>query len=115
MEEELQKKLLSELDQLLDDIRASSLYHDFKKVQAQLKKDTEVMLLIQNIKQWQRQIVLTEHGYQKQDVISLEGNITEALTTLEQIPLYTEYVRLQQELDDLIQEITNRINSFFPN
>ena len=98
---------LDKFDELIDLIKNSSEYKEYKKLEEIIKNDNEIMFLIDEIKSCQKQIVkLKSKG---KDISYLEKAIANDLEKLDNIPIYVEYNYLQTDLNQMFQIIKSTI------
>lgn len=98
---------LDKFDELIDLIKNSPDYKKYKTLEKIMKNDKEIMMLIEEVKCYQKQIVkLKVVG---KDTKELEEKIKIDLEKLENIPVYVEYNYLQTDLNELFQIIKNTI------
>lgn len=99
--------ILDKFGELIDIIKTSSDYKKYKSLQEIIKKDKEIMRLINEVKSCQKKIVkLKVSG---EDITKLENTISSNLEKLNNIPIYVEYSYLQDDLNELFQIIKNAI------
>lgn len=106
----MRDKTLDIIDQILEVIKNSEEYQKYIEVSNKMQNNKKVMALIKEIKDLQKSIVKKE--YHKEDISLLEKDIDEKIKQLEEIPIYLEYTYLQEDLNDSISLIKNRIENY---
>lgn len=107
MPEELEESFLS----LLGAIKASNTYQEYFQIEEKLKQNEEIHLLIEKIKEIQKQIVKEE--YLKKDISTLEKEYEILLKKLETYPIYLSFLEKQKEVNTIFQTIKGNIEETF--
>lgn len=111
--ENLYKKVLQEIDQLVEIIECSEEYQAYLRIQQKMSQNKELMQLIDNIKKTEQNLAKKEQlGLNKEDIIQI---LNELISKLEEYPIYQEYQVRQEDLNQQFQLIKNTINYYFDN
>lgn len=106
-------KILSEVDKIIDFIKESNEYKDYLYLEDKLSKNEKVNTLIKEIKKLQKELVKLE--LKKEETKSLEEKINNNLEELNKIPVYVEFIKKQEYLNNLYQDIKTRLDDYFYN
>lgn len=106
-------KILSITDEIVDIIKNSEEYRKYIEVSNKMKDHKEIMSLIDEIKSLQKQLV-KEQSLNK-DVTSIDNEINNKLKQLEEYPIYLEYIYLQEDLNESIGLVKERIEKHINN
>ena len=116
MEKKNKEEILLKLDELIDIIKKDEKYKRYKYLKEELKKNKDLMKLINDIKKEEKERVNKE--YRKEDISLNEKKINELKSNLESYPDYLEFQYLQEDLNNMFQSIKsiledniNKINS----
>jgi len=107
MENFLNNKIIEKAVEIVELIKNSDLYKDYINVSSKMKNNKEIMGLIDEVKEIQKQIVKEE--YKGIDISSLEYDLNEKLEKLDTYPIYLDYKELQEQLNEEIQMIREKI------
>ena len=99
--------ILNKFEELIALIKNSSDYKKYKELEQIIKQDKEIMGLIDEIKDCQKQIV--KFKIIGKDINNLENIIASNLEKLDNIPVYVEYNYLQSDFNEMFQIIKNTI------
>ncbi len=111
MVKSMNREILEKLDEILGLVKDSQDYHDYQFLAKKLEKNQKATKLIADIKKLQKQLVQREA--KKEDYSKEEKEIEELLKSLNQIPLYTEFLEKQQELNEIYQLIHTKLEDYF--
>ena len=101
----------NKINELFETIKNSKEYLAYQNIGEVIKDNDEINNLVNEIKKLQQQSVkLEEEGNIKYKEI--DKVIEEKVTTLNNIPIYKEYLRRMDEFNDLITESKNNIELF---
>lgn len=103
--------ILKQVDIIVDIIQNSKEYQDYLFLSNKLKQNKKANTLIKEIKRIQKEIVRKE--VLKEDTKELEKELTNLVNTLNQIPLYIEFIEIQKELNDIYQMIKEKLDDYF--
>lgn len=111
MENFMNDNILKQVDNIVDIIQNSKEYQDYLFLSNKLKQNKKANTLIKEIKRIQKEIVRKE--VLKEDTKELEEELTNLVSTLNQIPLYVEFIEIQKELNENYQMIKERLDDYF--
>lgn len=111
MEKFVSNLILDKLDDIIKDIQESSTYQDYQFLFQKLLKHEKANTLIKKVKNIQKEMVKKE--LRKEPILELEKEIDIILKELNQIPLYVEFVSKQQELNQIYQDLKERLDCYF--
>lgn len=107
------KKVLQEIDQLVEIIEHSNEYQTYLNIQQKMSQNKELMQLIDYIKKTEQDIAKKEQcGLNTKDAIQ---RLNQLISKLEEYPIYQEYQVRQEDLNHQFQLITSAINYYFDN
>lgn len=113
MEKFVNNLILEKVDNLISFIKESQEYKDYIYLSEKLSNNKKVQDYIKRIKVLQKEIVKKEVN--KEDVTHLEDEVKTLLAELDKIPLYTEFVDKQMELNDVYQMVKTSLDDYFYN
>lgn len=113
MEKFVNKVILDKVDEIVSDIKKSKKYQDYLFLREKLKNNTRVTNLILEIKDIQKSIVKKESL--KEDIKNLELLLEEKNTLLNQIPLYSDFIQVQSDLNLEFQLLKQELDNYFDN
>lgn len=113
MENITNKEVLEKIEELVDDVKQLDQYRRFQAVKKKMQQNKEVMDLIASYKKSQQCLVKASYHKQMDEVKKQEDQLRLLEGKLYEIPLYVEYVSLQEELDLLFQQIKNYFDDYF--
>ena len=102
--------ILEKTDELVSLIIESSEYQKYQDIKEKMKKDEEVMGLIEEVKSLQKEAV--KKSIKNEDVEELDKTIEEKLVILNKIPIYQEYLDVEEEINVTLQTIKNTIENY---
>ena len=101
----------NKIDELFDTIKNSKEYKAYQNIGEVLNNNEEVNSLVEEIKELQQESVKLEEEnnpkYKEIDKI-----IEEKVNTLNNIPVYKEYLRRMDEFNDIIASSKNNIEKY---
>ena len=101
----------NKIDELFDTIKNSKEYKAYQNIGEVLKNNEEVNFLVEEIKELQQESVkLEEENNPKYKEI--DKVIEEKVNTLNNIPVYQEYLRRMDEFNDIIASSKNNIEKY---
>jgi len=109
----MNNKILNEVENIVSFIKESDTYKDYIFLKEKLSNNETAMSLINEIKTIQKQLVKKEVN--NEDIKDLDNLIKEKEEELNRIPLYIEYINKQEQLNDLYQDIKQRLDDYFYN
>lgn len=107
----MNNEILNQMDKVIETLVSSDKYKYFLELSDKLKNNDKVTNMIKEIKQIQKKIVKLE--LEKKDISLYEKEIQDILTELNKIPLYIEYISIQEEINDIYQVIKNKLDNYF--
>ena len=107
----MNKEILNEVDKIVGFIKETDTYKDYLFLKDKLSKNDKANSLINSIKKNQQDLVKKQVN--KEDIKDLEERINNDLEQLNKIPLYVEFIKKQEQLNDIYQEIKNRLDNYF--
>ncbi len=108
MESFMDDNVFLALLEVIEVIKRSECYQTCIRLKEQMRKNNELLALIEEIKTLQKLYVKSEF---QDDKISFLLKTKEKV--LEGIPLYVEYNRNLEEVNQMIEEIKDELNSYF--
>ena len=99
------------IDDLFLSIKNSSEYREYLNIGEVLRKDNELNELIEEIKRLQKKSVNLEYN---NDISykDVDKEIEEKVNMLNSNPLYKEYLRRMNNLNDILSESSNTIEKY---
>lgn len=107
MEKSMNKEILNKTEDLVATIEESNLYQEYLLLKEKLEKNDKAKMLIKEIKVKQKELV--HKKYNKESFIELEMELENLERKLNQIPLYSEFIEKQNELNDIFYQIKTQI------
>ena len=107
----MNNEILKEVDNIVSFIKESDDYKEYLFLKDKLSKNKKALSLINDIKTLQKEIVKKE--IKKENILRLEEEINKKILELNKIPLYVDYIRIQEKLDELFQYIKEKLNDYF--
>ena len=99
------------VEELFQTITSSEEYKSYEEIKKILENDQEIKSLINTIKKLQQESVKLE--YNKNDKYKeIDKQIKEKINKLNSIPLYKEYIRRMNELNDILSESSFQIEKY---
>ena len=102
--------VLSKIDDIIEYIKGSDDYVKYIDIKMRLDGNKDIMNIINNIKDLQKKIVKEESI--GNSISALEKEIDEKIALLNSYPIYVEFSYLQEDLNNIFQEIKNRIEEY---
>ena len=97
--------VLDKTNELVSLIKESNDYKRYLFLKEDMKKDKQLMGLVNKIKKSEKLRVNLEH--KKEDISNIEKEINSLRKELNEYPIYQEYLYLQEDLNNLFQNIRN--------
>ena len=99
------------IDELFQTIISSNEYKSYEEINKILKNNKEITSLVNTIKKLQKESVKLEYN---KDVKykEIDKQIKEKINKLNSIPLYKEYIRRMNELNDILSESSFQIEKY---
>lgn len=112
MEKELKKKVLVKVDEVVSLIKEDELYQEYLYLANKMKKNKEIEEKIASIKRYQKESVKEEVLGNTSKVQELDQKIECLLKELESFPLYVDFLRKQEELNEVFQLVKYRLQDY---
>lgn len=106
----MNNEIKEKTSKIVESFKESENYQKYLKVKEKMNHNEEIKKLVDEIKRLQKRIV--NHPKEKE---SLEKQINEILDKLKEIPLYNEFINLQEELNENINYIKSTLDDYFNN
>ena len=97
--------VLDKTNELVSLIKESNDYKRYLFLKEEMKKDKQLMELVNKIKKSEKLRVNLEH--KKEDISNIDKEINSLRKELNEYPIYQEYLYLQEDLNNLFQNIRN--------
>ena len=104
-------KILNEVDSIITLIKDSKEYKEYLFLKEKLEKNEKAKSLIKEIKNLQKELVKKEA--EGMGATDLDKKINDNLEKLNRIPLYVDFINIQDELNNIYQDIKNRLDDYF--
>ena len=105
------EEILKKVDELIAEIKRSRDFQNYKYLTEKLEKNSTIKTKVQEIKQLQKEIAKRE--YYHQDTSEQVQKWNKEVETLQQIPLYQDWITTQEKLNQYCQEIKSQLESCF--
>lgn len=106
-----QKEILDKARELAAMIAKTKEVDFFKRAELQIKHNERVQVLIDEIKQKQKQLVMFESINKPELANKVEAEYNELQEQLETIPIVSDFKQSQVDVNDLLQMVTNVITN----
>jgi cell fate (sporulation/competence/biofilm development) regulator YmcA (YheA/YmcA/DUF963 family) len=103
-------KINNNLDMIIDIIKDSDIYKKYDHILEQVKINTDINMTVKEIKNIQKKIVNESHI--GKDISLLENELACKNKALNDIPLYQDYIASSLELNDLIKNVIDRLQTY---
>ena len=113
MERQMNNKILTKTDEIIDIIKNSEEYQKYIEVSNKMKDNKEIMNLINEIKTLQKKLVKEKSV--GNDISSIDDEINKKLKCLEDYPIYLDYIYLQEDLNNSITLVKTSIENYINN
>ncbi len=102
------EEILAKVDEIINFIKENKTYQDYLKAKDILNNESNLMELINHIKNYQKLIV-------NKKINSKDGEkkIKECLDILNEEPIYLQFIELQKEVNNMLIIFENKINKYF--
>lgn len=111
MVNQLTNEIKEELKKIINEISSSGDYQEYLKISEKMKKNKEIITLIEEIKTLQKELVKNE--YYKKDLTIIEKEYNEKLKQLNNYPLYQSFLEKQEKINDKLKYVKDEIQNFF--
>ncbi len=118
MENIMYDEILTNVDKLVDMIMTSEKYKRYAAIKDKMSHNDVLMDLLSQYKKIQQQLVKSEYRKQEEQITLYTKKLKNLDNQLKKIPIYSEYILLQEELneefqllkDDLENHIIKKLN-----
>lgn len=100
---------MSEKDKLIEMIETHPDIIRYKKIEKLINEHQELKDKFNELKAIQKQLVNAKQIQKKEAILHFEKQYQELLDIIENYPLMSEYLALQNDINDMLQEITKII------
>jgi len=104
----LNKEIENKILEIINYIKNTDYYKNYLKARELLSLDCELVKLIEDIKKYQKEIVKNPSKREE-----LEKKIKENLDVLNTEPIYLDYINNQDEVNNMLVILENKINKYF--
>ena len=111
MVKSMNHEILKKLDEILDFIKNSQTYQDYQFLAKKLEQNLKATEKIAEIKKLQKQLVKKE--VEGKDTSLEDAKIKKLVESLNQIPLYVDFLEKQEELNDIYQLLHLKLEDYF--
>lgn len=109
----MKDNLLNCIDEVISIIENSDEYQKYQTISKKMNNNSEVMNLISSIK------ILQQHLVKEQslgnNISEIDEEINKKLKLLEEYPIYLEYTYLQEDLNNSILLVKEKIENYINN
>lgn len=113
MENELKNQILSKVEDLIKYVKDDPLYHEYLALSKKIEEHPMIPKLINDIKEDQKKAVRFEVLGDTKQVELYDEKIKAKLASLEDYPLYLDFIEVQTRLDNIFQTIKENIADNF--
>jgi cell fate (sporulation/competence/biofilm development) regulator YmcA (YheA/YmcA/DUF963 family) len=99
------------LDNLVDNIRESDIYENYNNILEKVENNQQINVTVEDIKRIQKKIVKEKYVLGNEPIM-LEKDLEEKKAALYSIPLYQDYIEVANDLNDLIKNINDRMQTY---
>lgn len=110
--ENFMNDISKDFDELIDLIKDSEIYKEYKKLELKVKKNKDINRLVSIIKKLQKEAVNAEHKKNYDLLEQKNKEISSKNIELNNVPLYNDYVDKMNELNELLVTIKNKFDLF---
>ena len=100
----MNKEITKKIDEIISDIENSSIYQEYLSLKEKIKKDKELMELINKVRIMQKDVL--HHKETKE-------NLEKLVNELNNYPLYREYNNVAYEINNTYGIIESSLNNYF--
>ena len=101
-------KILDKVDEIITYIKNTNDYKNYIKAKKKLESDEEVLILVEKVKKYQKEIVRNKGNKEE-----LEKKINACLEKLNNSVIYTEFLNYQSEVNNMLTIFENKLNKYF--
>ena len=110
MDKYMNDEILAKTDELVEYIKNSKTFKKYQELKEQVKENTKIMNLINEVKTLQKKAVKKE--YNKEDVADINNQISNKLKELDSYPIYKEMTYLEEDLNNLFVTIKDMLDIY---
>ena len=99
------------IEELFQTIKESTEYKEYLEIEKEIDKNEEIKKLINMIKRLQQKSVKLEYNKDPK-YKEIDKEIEEKVKQLNAIPIYKEYLRRVDELNDILSSSSNQIEKY---
>ena len=103
--------ILDKVDEIINYIKETSEYKDYLFLKDKVSKNNKINNLIEEVRTIEKELVKLEVN--NKDITDLEKEYNSKLEELNKIPLYKDYVDTVEKLDNIYQDIKDRLDNYF--
>ena len=96
---------MSEIDKLLQLIEDDPVVIRYRQIEEKMNLSKEVKREINQLKAIQKQLINARHIGKTEAIKKFEKDYDEKLLAIESYPLMSEYLSLQEEINDMLQTV----------
>lgn len=100
----MNKEISKKIDEIINDIETSSVYQEYLSLKEKIKKDKELMELINKVRVMQKDVLHKKKTKEELDKLTSELNNN---------PLYREYNNVVYEINNTYGIIESSLNNYF--
>ncbi len=109
----MEDEILTRVQALVDLIKQSSTYQEYQKIKQKMAHNPDLMHLIASYKDCQKKFVQCTYRRNKEEAARLEEELQNLERTLNQVPIYAEYVALLEPLNQSLGTIKDQLENYF--
>ena len=106
-------EILTNVDKLVDMIMTSEKYRRYEAIKDKMRHNDVLMDLLSQYKKIQQQLVKSEYRKQEEQITLYTKKLKNLDNQLKKIPIYSEYILLQEELNEEFQWLKNNLEQYF--
>lgn len=108
----MKDEIYREIDRLMNQIKNTTIYKHYVELDLKLSREPTIILLVEEIKQLNKDLVNAEHQKRIKDIEMLEYELEAKTKRLNQLSLYQEYIRACMELSKMIERLNRQMDHF---
>ena len=109
----MNNKILDRVDEIINIIKDSNDYKRYIETSNKMKKNKEIMTIIEEVKFLQKKLVKEESL--GKNITLIDREINDKLKLLEEYPIYLDYIYLQEDLNNSINLVKTSIEKYINN
>lgn len=111
MEKSSNKEIIDKVEEIVTFLENSQEYQEYLFLKKKMEDHPQIPSLIKKIKSLQKKLV--KKSFQHEDTEEERKELSSLEKQLEEIPLYVDFLRVQEELNDVFSYLHDRIESLF--